>query len=230
MLHKTISLKKIWPKGNWQDFDKKYESSYAGDVNMGCSRLLLRKNRQENLPQLLNDIARIYKKAQKQYENWIENVWNPLKEELKSLAIDDKVFFYAKPTHDYTGEPDQWWLYEYSKSEQFGWGYSFEWVNEPEVKLNYELGQKFYDLDRRYQSKFRVRVYILEKILAYWLEKYVYNLYGNKWLNQNMFSEKLIKITLHGDEYWYKIEKNRYDVPLWKNFIWQSNNTEEINV
>jgi hypothetical protein len=228
MLHQTISLKKIWTKGDWKDFSQKYESYYPGDVNIPGARLLLRKEREKNLPHLLNDISRIYIAAQCQYEKWRNVVWNPLNEELKRLAVDDKVFFHAKPTHTYTGEQDQWWLYEYSKSERpYGWSYSSKWVDEPAVKLNHELGQKFYELDR-YQSKFGIRVYILEKILAYWLEKYLYSLYSYEWLNQNMFSEKIIKINLHGDEYWYKIQMSRHGVPLWKNFIWQSNNTEEI--
>jgi hypothetical protein len=230
MLHKTLNIQKIWSKGDWQDFYNKYEPRYPGDVNIPGARLLLRKDRQRNLPQFLNDIARIYKKAQNQYENWRMTVWNPLHEELKSFSKDDKVLFHAKPTHAYSGEQNQWWLYEYSKSPRpYGWSYSYKWVDEPEVKLHHELGQKFYDLDR-YQSKFGRRDYILEKILAYWLEKYVYSMYDYEWLHQNMYSEKLIKINLHNDEYWYKIEMNRHGVPLWKNFIWQSNNTEEINL
>jgi hypothetical protein len=230
VLHETLNIQKIWSKSDWQDFYKKYESSYPGQVNMGSGRLLLRRDRQENLPHFLNDISRIYNFAQYQYEKWRKNVWNPLNEELKSLAVDDKVFFHAKPTHKYNGGQNQWWLYEYSKSPPpYGWGFSFKWVDEPAVKLNYELGQKFYDLDH-YQSKFSGRTYILEKILAYWLEKYVYSLYDYDWLHRNMFSGKLIKINLHTDEYWFKIETNKNGVPLWKNFIWQLNDTEEINL
>lgn len=67
MLHETLNIRKIWSKGDWQDFYKKYESSYPGDVNMGSDRLLLRRDRLENLPQLLNDISRIYNAAQFQY-------------------------------------------------------------------------------------------------------------------------------------------------------------------
>lgn len=44
------------------------------------------------------------------------------------------------------------------------------------------------------------------------------------------FSNKIVKINLNGDEYWYKIGRTRSGHPTWENFIWQNNKTEEINL
>lgn len=222
MLHDTIKIE------DYELFYKNYKTiSFEGSGK----RLLLKLSREEDLPKFLNDIAKAYKKAQRQYEDWRKKVWFPLLEEIQSLAVDDKVLLHAKPTHDYTGDQNKWWLYKYSNSPKpYGWGYSFDWVDEePKEKLNYELGQKLYELDR-YQEKFNTRVWVLKELLKKYLLKYIYDLYDLEWVTGHCYSNKLAKFNLQGDEYWYRIEFSRYGVPVWKNFIWQSNNTEEINI
>ena len=96
MLHETISID---PKLFWE----KYTSIH---VDGQTDRLLLRKDRLEDLSDFLVCLARAYKTSQRQYQNWREKVWYPLfNEELQSLAVNDVVKFHAKPTHNY-----QYWI------------------------------------------------------------------------------------------------------------------------
>ena len=71
---------------------------------------------------------------------------------------------------------------------------------------------------------------MLQTLLERYVLIYMYRIYNFEWLVYNQFSGKLVKITLRGDEYWYHIVMNKHRVPTWKNFIWQSNQTEEINL
>jgi hypothetical protein len=214
---------------NWQYIFDNYESTYLDGLK---GRFLIRSWRidDHSLHDGLNDMARAYQTAQRQDREWDERVWFPLLDEIKTQAVNDKVILHAKPTHEYGGKQNQWWEYEYSNtSPRYGWGYSFNWIGEPKEKINHDLGQKLYDLDR-YQRKFGDRVFMLQKLLEKYLEKYVYRIYNYEWLVKNQFSGKLVKITLRGDEYWYRITTNRSGVAVWENFIWQSNQTEEINL
>ena len=190
----------------------------------------MRKSREENVPAFLNDIARAYKKAQDQYNKWRTSVWNPLFAEIQELTVDKKVQLHAKPTHKYAGEQDKWWVYTYSDSgNAYGWGYSFKWIDEPEEKINHHLGQKIYELDQ-YQRKFTSRIFELKKLLEEYLNNYIWVLYDREWITKNQFSGQLVKFTLQGDEYWYRIGYSRYGHPIWENFVWQSNTTISIEL
>lgn len=213
----------------WQYIFDNYESTHLDGLK---GRFLIRDWRidEHSLHEGLNDMARAYQTAQRQDREWDERVWYPFLDEIKARAVDDKVILHANPTHEYTGEQCKWWEYEYSNiNPRYGWGYSFNWIEEPPEKINYDLGQKLYDLDR-YQRKFGERVFMLQKLLEKYLLKYVYLIYDYQWLDKNQFSGKIMKITLRGDEYWYRIVANRNGVHVWENFIWQSNKTEEINL
>ena len=221
MLHETISIN---PKLFWEKYTTVSVSGMRG-------RFLIRKQRLENVNKYLLCLARAYKTAQRQYEDWREKVWFPLHEQLKSFAVNDVVKFHAKPTHDYKMYKNHdWWEYTLSKSEPpYGWGYTFNWIEEPKEKLHHELGQKFYHLDK-YQKKFSHRVYTLEELLKVKLYDFVYSKYGWKWLHDNQFSEKIIKIELLSDEYWFRIGRAKSGTPIWENFIWQSNKAETIKI
>ena len=210
-----------------QAFYDKYTSSYVEGL---YGRFLIRRERENDLIAFVNDLVRAYKTAQRQYNNWRDNVWKPLCQEIEDLAVDNKVLLHAKPTHKYKGDQTMWWAYRYSKlAPLYRWGYSFDWIDEPKEKINHELGQRLYDLDR-YSKKFSHREYVLKSLLGQYLSKYLYSLYDYQWLHDNQFSEKLVKFTLLGDEYWYRIAWNKSGVPVWENFIWQSSKAEEINL
>lgn len=219
MFHEIITI-------DQKIFWEKYTTVGIENIN---GSFLIRKERLKNLNKYLINLARAYKTAQRQYEDWREKVWHPLHEQLKSFAVDNTVKFHAKPTHDYKMYKNQdWWQYTLSKSEPpYGWGYTFDWIEEPKEKLYHELGQKFYHLDQ-YQKKFGHRVYTLEKLLKAKLYDFVFSKYNWKWLHDNQFSEKIIKIELLGDEYWFQIGRTKSGTPMWENFIWQSNQTETI--
>lgn len=221
MLHQTINI-------DPQIFWEKYTNIGVEDMH---GRFLVRRNRLENMSQYLLSLARAYKTAQRQYENWRETVWIPLFEEIQALAVDGVVKFHAKPTHQYQMyENRNWWEYTLRKGEKpYGWGYSFDWIDEPKEKLHHSLGQKFYSLDK-YQSKFSNRTCILSKILKQYLLDFVYKKYDYQWLHDNQFSEKLVKIELLGDEYWFRIGRGRRGGVVWENFIWQNNQTETIKI
>jgi hypothetical protein len=214
---------------NWQYIYDNYESTYLDGLN---GRFLIRNWRvdENSLHDGLNDMARAYQTAQRQDKEWDERVWFPFLEEIKARAVNDKIVLHCKPTHEYTGDQNKWWAWDYSKmDDRYGWGYSFNWIEEPKEKINHDLVQKLYELDR-YQKKFGKRVFMLQKLLEKYLLIYMYRIYNYEWLVNNQFSGKLVKITLRGDEYWYHIAMNKHGVPTWENFIWQSNQTEEINL
>ena len=183
MLHELINTETIthWSK-DWNEWFDIYETISIENIR---GRLLLRRNRRENPVKFLNNIARAYKTAQRQYENWREKHYLPILEEA---------------------------------------------ISEPEEKINHDLEQALYEADQKSQ-KYNHRVFILEKFFQRELENYLYEIYSFEWLEQNQFSEKLVKFNLLGDEYWYKIGHARGSgVPIWDNFIWQNNKTEEINL
>ena len=222
MLHDTLKI---------EDYNFFYDNYTTISFEGNPKSLLLKLSREKDLPKFLNDIAKAYKKAQRQYDVWRKNVWFPLLDDIQSLAVGDEVLLHAKPTHTYSGDGNKWWLYKYSNSPKpYGWGYSFDWVDEePEEKLNHELGQRLYELDK-YQDKFTRRIWVLERLLKTYLRRYTYEVYDQCWVHENPFSEKIVKFKLQGDEYWYRIEFNLYGIPVWENFIWQTNNTEEIDL
>ena len=227
MLHEYLNTKDRTLIHDWNWFYENYTNIHVE----GCkNRCLLRKKRFDNTKAFLSQLARAYKTAQRQYNQWRNDVWIPLFDQLKSLAVDGVTKFHAKPTHEYRMYLDHdWWEYDLSESSPFGWGYSFSWISEPDQKLHHELGQKFYHLDQ-YQKKFSSREYTLEKILKQQLLDYVYELYNHEWLVQNQFSGKIIKIELQDDEYWYHIGMRNNGTPMWENFIWQSNDTEILKI
>lgn len=230
MLHELINTETItrWSK-DWTEWYDKFETIGLPETR---GRLLLRKNRRENPIQFLNEIARAYKKAQHQYDNWRQKYLLPIFREAEKRAVDDRTIMHAKPTHQFEPYLNRtWWAYDYSKQPKpYGWSYSFDWIEEPEEKINHDLGQALYESDRK-SNKYNGRVYILEKILAQELSEYLRHIYPYEWLDENQFSGKIVKFNLQGDEYWYKIGRARRSGALiWDNIIWQNNNTEEINL
>lgn len=230
MLHDLINTQEItrWSKG-WQEWYDFYESIHIENMRKS---LLLRRNRRENPVKFLNDIARIYKIAQQQCKEWREKCYDPILQEARERAVDGKVYMHAKPTHKYELYRNHtWWKYKYDYSPRpYGWGFTFDWVDEPEEKINHDLGQALYEAEQK-SDKYNTRVFVLEQFFKRELEKHLYSIYSFQWLDENQFTEKIVKFNLQGDEYWYKIGRaGRGGVPVWENFIWQNNNTEEINI
>jgi hypothetical protein len=229
MLHELINTQTItrWSK-DWTEWHDKFETIGLPET---YGRLLLRKNRRKNPTKFLNEISRAYKTAQSKYQNWWQNHLLPILGEAKKRAVNDQIIMHAKPTHKFEQYRNHtWWIYNYNKSPRpYGWGYSFDWIEEPKEKLNHDLGQALYEAEKK-SDKYNSRVNTLKKILAEELSNHLYNIYSYNWLDENQFSEKIVKFNLQGDEYWYKISRAKSGTPIWKNFIWQNKNTEEINL
>ena len=219
-MHDTLNVQ------DWKSFYEKYTSiSIEGMSGI----FLLRRDRKRNTQKYLNDVAKVYKKCQRKYTQWREENLIPLFENIKERADNDTVYLHAKPTHENDKyQNHDWWIYKYSK-RSLRWGYFFDWVEEPEEKLNHDLGQLLYEYTQ-YETKFQHRETMLKGLLSGALYDYVYSLYDYKWIDENQFSETLVKISLLGDEYWYRIGRNRHGVPVWENFVWQSNTIKEINL
>lgn len=213
MLHDTLN------PADWRKHLETYDSLYVEGMR---GRFLIRRERLKDLPKCLNSISRAYKENQRQRKIWEEKAWHPLWNEAKNLAKDEKLKVHAKAEKG-------WWLITFTKTPVIGWGWSFSWVDKPKKPINLNFGQRFYDADK-YSEKFSRRDYILGEILKGLLMDYLRNLYPWKYLEENQFSGKLIKFNLRGDEYWYKIGRTRSGHPIWENFIWQNNKTEEINL
>lgn len=210
-MHDTINI------SDWKLIIDNYNSEYIEGLS---GRFLLRKERFANMQKFLNDIAKAYKKAQQQQSKWESIFWNPLLEEIQSLAVDDKVILHAKPNTN----SSKWWQYTYEKNpDPYGWGYSFSWISEPKEKINEDLGQRLYDFGE-YMTKFNNRCYNLSKILEKYLVDYLYELHDRNFIDKHRFSNKIVKFSLLGDEYWFRIGSSR-GVAVWENFIWQSNQT-----
>lgn len=221
MLHQTINSTL-----SWQEFYDSYESIYVDNQD---GRFLVRRNRSR--AKYLNELSRAYQTAQRQYSDWRKKHFNPVFDALTNLAVDGETICHAKPTHEYTMYKDHnWWEYSIDNHPRIGWGWSFNWIPEPKEKIHHELGQKLYELDQK-SKKYNRRQYILELILKAELEKYLLSVYSYKWLSENQFkNDKLVKINLRGDQFWYRISRNKSGAPIWENFIWQNNKTEEITL
>ncbi len=214
MLHDTLN------PADWRKHLETYDSLYVEGMR---GRFLIRRERLLGLPKCLYNISRAYQTAQRQYTTWDKKNWKPLWDEAKSLVQEDgEALAHAKTKNG-------WWLLKFSKSKGIGWGWSFSWVDKPKKPINLDFGQRFYNADK-YSEKFSRRTYILGEILKSLLNDYIYKLYSRQWLEENRFSNKILKINLRGDQYWYKIGTTRSGHPTWENFIWQNNKTEEINL
>ena len=207
----------------------KYNSRYLENVQ---GKVLLRNERSKNLLQTIQDVSRAYKKAQAMQKQWHIQHLEPIWATIKSLDEGQGVHIHVAPTH--TGNfPDNknWKRYDFKYEPSFdSYSYSFTWIAEPEKKLNLDLGTQFLDAVEKETIHYGERTGTLEILLLSFLKEYVYSLYDYKWLNKNCYIQeaKIIKIDVHGDSYWFRIEHNRNNVPVWKCFIWQNQEIEHI--
>lgn len=213
MLHDTLN------PDDWRKHLETYDSIHVEGMR---GRFLIRRERLKDLPKCLNAVSRAYRTTQRQRYSWDKKVWTPLWDEAKNLAKDEKLEAHAKVDKG-------WWLITFTKTPVIGWGWSFSWVDKPKKPLNLDFGQRFYNADK-YSMKFSHRDYILGEVLKGLLNDYLRKIFPWQYIEENQFSGKLVRINLCGDEYWYKIGRTRSGHPIWENFIWQNNKTEEINL
>ena len=132
-------------------------------------------------------------------------VWNRL------MAVKQA---HANPTHKFTGDK-KWWLYHASKH-----GVGFDWVDEPKDKINHALGQKFYELDNRFE-RYGGYVHMFESILAHLIEKKLREEYKPERAGTTM------KLTINGLLFWYVSTQDRYCIN-WKKISWPYDAIDKI--
>jgi hypothetical protein len=213
MLHNTLNPKD-WQK-HFQTFDSIYIEGLSG-------RFLINKSR-INSVKGLNDVLRAIQKIQNKHKNWKEKVWQPIYDAITKHEKDGQIIFHAKH------ESGKFWEYEMRREEyfnnQFSW--TFRWKDSVKYPNLLDLGQQFYSANE-FEEKFTTKLHILRDVLRRLLHDFIYKKYNREWLEKNQFSEKLVKITLRGEQFWFKIGRGRSGHPKWELFIFQSANLEEI--
>ncbi len=205
---------------NWQKFFNEHDRIWLdpGDFH-------LRKNR--NQPY---DVALAYERvilAEKDHrQTYIEPLW----ETIKSSAVDGKFFAHCKPTHKYEQYRNHdHWLYKFDKDSTYGWCSSFDWVDEPDEKINFHLGQEFYKRNQESQNRFGYHQFKLYKALQYLLDKECYKRYSIEDIDK-FHDGHVINFEILGKYYWYHVTRNRYGVNVWKNFQWRVDETETFKI
>lgn len=158
--------------------------------------------------------ARRWKVFQKVNKFYYET-WKPLFDELAEVGQA-----HAKPNHKYKGDK-KWWLYKSRFEELYKSNYlSFDWVDEPETKLNLEIGQKYYNVDRKmrryygYAGKFRT---ILTEAI-------------NRYLSDKCKAKKdgiTLKLVINGRIYWYTSVMSIVGFK-WEKVSWPDDNMIEV--
>ena len=215
MLHETLDTKD-WRK-TYETFDSVYVEGMRGRFLINRSRLNSEKG--------LNDVLRAIQKVQTQHKTWKEQTWQPVFDALIENEKSGKITFHAKH------ESGKFWEYSMGREDAFGgqFGWSWKWVDSVEKPKRLNLGQQFYAANK-FEEKFTTKLYILREVLKSLLHAYINKKYSRAWLDKNQFSDKLVKINLRGEQFWFKIGRNRNGYPQWELFIFQSANLEEINL
>jgi len=140
-------------------------------------------------------------------------------ETFKAIAGTKERKAHCQPTHKFFVHEDKnFWLYKVSNSEYYGQkmdGISFDWVKEPETKLNFELGQAHYQASQKHEFVSGLK-YKCQRILTHKIASYLYENYSRK-----AVPEQIVDFEINGRQYLYVAEPNRY-VVSWKCLVWHS--------
>lgn len=142
---------------------------------------------------ILSDIAALEARRWRMKERadrFYNELWRPAYD-----AVIDAEEAHAKPTHKFTGEK-KWWRYYCTDYVNGSTALSWDWVDDPGKPKNYEVGQRYYDLDRQmtryygYVSRFTI---VLEAAIHRHLrKKHSPNMVGTT-----------LRLILNGRDYWY---------------------------
>lgn len=172
-------------------------------------------------PPVLEDVAaledRRWKVLQKTNEFYAKT-WKPVFDEMIQAGKA-----HAKPTHNYVGDR-QWWLYRVSDfDERYLTRFiSFDWVDEPEEKLNQELGQKYYEIDRQLERYYKYSG-LFRTILGVAIDHH---------LRDNYPPERdgiTLKFVINGRVYWYNSVMGHCRAE-WRKASWPETEMIELNL
>jgi hypothetical protein len=205
---------------NWQKFLDEHDRIWLdpGDFH-------LRKNRNQ-----IYDVALAYERVILNEKDHRQTYIEPLWETIKSSAEDGKFFAHCKPTHNYQKYRNHdYWLYKFDKDTTYGWASSFDWVEEPKDKINFDLGQEFYKRDQENLNRFQKRKFKLHKTLQHLLDKECYKRYSYDDIAK-FHDGHVINFEIFGKYYWYRVTRNRHGVNVWENFLWRVDAVETFKI
>jgi len=110
-------------------------------------------------------------------------------------AIIEAGVAHAKPTHKFTGEK-KWWRYYRTKYINGPPALSWDWVDTPDEPKNYEIGQRYYNIDRQqdryygYLGRFTI---VLEAAIHKYLRKE----------HKPDMAGTTLRLVLNDRDYWY---------------------------
>jgi len=161
-------------------------------------------------------IEKRYSRMKKRYDRFLNEVFRPVFEKLGAVGRA-----HAKPTHKFDHYKDlDWWLYTthpYEDTHSVG----FEWVKRPNKPENLEIGQAYYELDKRlmqysrYKSKFRTALAeSIKRLLA-----------KNAPKEENI----TLKLVINDKIFWYlSYKQHRY--LGWKKIAWPEDQVKQLIV
>jgi len=170
-------------------------------------------------PPVLKDLVMLERRRsaiKEKVNNYYNNVWQPIFEEMVAAGQA-----HAIPTHKYQGGKC-WWLYTSHVYQGKGYSIGFDWVDEPAKRINHELGQRYYNMERKLHRYYGYAG-MFHTILKQAIDEY---------LRKNFPPEKdgiTLKLILNGRIYWYTSYTTQYR-PEWKKVAWTEAEIMEITL
>jgi len=131
---------------------------------------------------------------------------------------------HAKPTHakeENCRDGETWWLYTIHEYVNESPSIGFDWVKEPRKKKNLDIGQEYYEVERKY---FRMCGYVAKF-------RNVLDLAIIRFLNKHVDKEenKLMEIEINKKIYLYICQRERYATVI-KKLAWPEDKVEKITI
>jgi len=165
----------------------------------------------KDVPTLENRYARM----KDRYDKFFEEVFRPAFDKVVEVGRA-----HAKPTHQYREyQGKTWWLYtthQYIKDQS---SISFDWVEDQKNPENHEIGQTYYELDRklrqysRYKSKFKTALTeSIKRMLA----------------KMPPIKEDItLKLVINDKIFWY-VSCRTHNFYEWKKVAWPEDQMQEL--
>jgi len=158
-----------------------------------------------------------YHNVQKKWDLLIEKEWKPISDKMLK-AKEAHVF----PQHVKNNENSDWWLY---KTRDDGHTpptiyISFEWVEKPDHPKNLELGQEYYEKERKllrygkYAHMFRT---VLNRAIEDFLRE-----------NSPKKAHQTLKLDINGRNYWYRSVLGPRNYLSWSKICWAEDEIVEL--
>jgi hypothetical protein len=122
-------------------------------------------------------------------DRFYHEVWRPLYDLLVKVGEA-----HAKPTHKFKSEK-KWWLYKTYECEDTH-HIGFDWVDTPAKPKNVEIGQRYYELDRRIMRYYGY-INLFDIVLGLAIHKFL------RMEHPPQAAGVSLRLVLNGRNYWY---------------------------